>query len=358
MNADVIRVFILERSPRMMIKLLSFFESKLDVEVVEANQNVDAFLDEARRFEMKGLMDKLRPEVILVDLCEPVKNDLVILAKIKEMAFVPVIAFSTLELPRRDVSEMGFYSLVRRPSLDDEQDERTAFNKLLYHIRNASFFNDQSLKKAGQARKTLTSPPAAAPAPGAVRLIAIGASTGGTEALIKLVSAFPENMPCIAIVQHITRGFSGIFAEHLARRSLLRARVAFDGAPLCPNVIYVAADDTHLTVERCGAQFVFRCLPGEKVSGHRPSVDVLFNSVAGQVGRAAIGVILTGMGKDGAEGLLAMRRAGAFTIGQDEASSLIYGMPKVAFNLGAVEKQLPLNSIAAGIVGKIRNEKQ
>ena len=128
-NADVIRVFILERSPRMMIKLLSFFESKLDVEVVEANQNVDAFLDEARRFEMKGLMDKLRPEVIVVDLCEPVKNDLVILAKIKEMAFVPVIAFSTLELPRRDVSEMGFYSLVRRPSLDDEQDERTAFNK-------------------------------------------------------------------------------------------------------------------------------------------------------------------------------------------------------------------------------------
>lgn len=93
-----------------MIKLLSFFESKLDVEVVEANQNVDAFLDEARRFEMKGLMDKLRPEVIVVDLCEPVKNDLVILAKIKEMAFVPVIAFSTLELPRRDVSEMGFYS--------------------------------------------------------------------------------------------------------------------------------------------------------------------------------------------------------------------------------------------------------
>lgn len=158
MNADVIRVFILERSPRMMIKLLSFFESKLDVEVVEANQNVDAFLDEARRFEMKGLMDKLRPEVIVVDLCEPVKNDLVILAKIKEMAFVPVIAFSTLELPRRDVSEMGFYSLVRRPSLDDEQDERTAFNKLLYHIRNTSFFNDQSLKKAGQARKTLTSP--------------------------------------------------------------------------------------------------------------------------------------------------------------------------------------------------------
>ncbi len=353
MKNGEIRVFILERSPKMMIKLLSFFERKLDIKVVEANQNVEAFLDEARSFEMKALMDRLNPDVIVVDLYEPVKNDLVILAKIKEIAFVPVIAFTSLELARREAAEMGFYSVTPRPLSENEQDESLSFNKLLYHIRNALLAQNQSPRTACAAGKPLS--PAA---PGSPRIIAIGASAGGTEALLKLAVSFKENMPCVAIVQHITKGFSEIFAGHLARKSAVPVRVAFDGAPVRPNIVYVAPDDRHLRVERSGAQFVLRCVSGEKISGHRPSVDALFRSVAENVGRAAIGVILTGMGKDGAEGLLEMRKAGAYTIGQDEGSCLIYGMPKVAFNIGAVERQLPLSVIGVNIVEKLQYYKR
>ncbi|MEG1911385.1 MAG: CheB methylesterase domain-containing protein [Cloacibacillus sp.] len=354
MSVSEIRLFILERSPKMMIRLLSFFESKLDIRVVEANQDVNAFLSEAGSFEMKTLMGRLSPDVIIVDLCEPIKHDLIILAKIREMSFVPVIAFTSLDLTRKEVAEMGFYSVVHRPAHDDEND-LAPFNRMLYHIRNAAYLNAaKSALSADRKGAVLTQPAHRRSSfTSSIRLVAIGASAGGTEALMKLVSGFPEDMPCVLIVQHITKGFAGIFAEHLSKKGPIPARVAFDGAPIQPNIIYVAPDDAHMRVERCGIQYTIRCTSEEKISGHRPSIDAMFSSVAASVGRFAIGVILTGMGKDGACGLLEMRQAGAATIGQDEATSLIYGMPKAAYTLGAVEKQLPLGDIAGEISDKI-----
>lgn len=356
MQSEPMRVFILERSPIMMIKLLAFFENKPDVEVVEANQNIRSFIDEAKRFEMKELMKKLRPDVIVLDLRSALKSELFWVAKIKDISFAPVIAFTSVDFSREERNKLGLFASVMRPDIDTLPFDMTPLNKLLYHIRNISIMSSSRIhsedKPAPSSVPRLAVPSDAPP----VRFIAIGSSAGGTEALLKLVPSFPANMPCVIIVQHITKGFSEIFAEHLGRKTAMNVMVAYDGAPVKPGILYLAPDGRQLSVEKCGMHFVLRCVKGLRVSGHIPSVDVLFSSAALCAGRFAIGVILTGMGQDGAEGLLKMRRAGAYTIGQDEDTSLIYGMPKVAYNLGAVERQLPLEKIAGDLLAKIQGK--
>ncbi|WP_217269655.1 CheB methylesterase domain-containing protein [Neobacillus endophyticus] len=180
---------------------------------------------------------------------------------------------------------------------------------------------------------------------GHAHLIAIGASTGGTEALSQLLQALPAHMPGMVVVQHIPPGFSRMFAERLNQTTPFMVKEAQTGEYIEPMKILIAPGDKHLKIKKEGDRYKVTCFPGEKVSGHCPSVDVLFDSVAKEAGRHAVGIILTGMGYDGAKGLLAMRRNGARTIGQDEASSVVYGMPKTAFNIGAVEKQASLSRI-------------
>ncbi len=187
-------------------------------------------------------------------------------------------------------------------------------------------------------------------APQAVRLIALGASTGGTEALASLIRGLRPPLPPIVIVQHIPYGFSRLFAERLNQESSFTAVEAVDGTRLQPDHIYVAPGDRQMHVRRLGSEFFVACRGTEQVSGHCPSVDVLFASAAEAAGAEALGVILTGMGADGAEGLLAMRKKGARTLGQDEATSVVYGMPRVAFERGAVMRQLPLAAIAGCIM--------
>ena len=170
------------------------------------------------------------------------------------------------------------------------------------------------------------------------------------------MSALPEGLPGILVVQHIAKGFAEVFANHLGNISLMSAKVAADGDIVEPNMIYVAPDERQMTVRKCGAQYVISCVAGERVSGHIPSINVLFSSVAKALGKNAVGVILTGMGKDGAEGLLEMRSAGAYTIGQDESSSLVYGMPRVAYEMGAVATQIPLSMVAGEILSAVRGK--
>lgn len=186
---------------------------------------------------------------------------------------------------------------------------------------------------------------------GAVKIIALGASTGGTEALATLIRDLTPPLPPIVIVQHIPSGFSRLFAERLDSESRFTVREARDGDRLEANHIYVAPGSHQLRIRRMGAGFMAACRGTEPVSGHCPSVDVLFHSVALVAGAASVGAILTGMGSDGAQGLLAMRRAGATTLGQDEATSVVYGMPRAAYERGAVARQLPLSAMAAAIMG-------
>ncbi len=182
-----------------------------------------------------------------------------------------------------------------------------------------------------------------------MRLIAIGASTGGTEAIYQVLRRLPNTLPGIVIVQHIPPGFSRRFAERLNAQTDIVTKEAQTGDIIEDGHAYVAPGDQHMVVMPLGDQLHIECTKDDRVNGHRPSVDVLFHAVAKSVGPLAIGVILTGMGADGARGLLSMRQKGAYTIGQDESSSVVYGMPRAAFDMGAVQLQASLLSIPSEI---------
>ena len=189
-----------------------------------------------------------------------------------------------------------------------------------------------------------------------IDLIAIGASTGGTEALAKVLKELVPPLPPIVIVQHIPPMFSKLFADRLHNECHISVKEAQNGDKLEPNWAYVAPGDKQMKVKNFGGNMQLDVNHGPKVNGHCPSVDVLFDSVADQIGNNALGVILTGMGADGANGLLKMRQQGAATIGQDEASCVVYGMPRAAYEKGAVERQLPLSGIASMITTVARGQ--
>ncbi len=186
-----------------------------------------------------------------------------------------------------------------------------------------------------------------------VKLIAIGASTGGTEALFQVLKGLPPTLPGIVIVQHIPPVFSKMFADRLNQQTEIKAKEAQTGDIIEYGHAYIAPGDQHMRIAKTGDYYRIECFQGERVNGHCPSVDVLFQSVAKVAGHDALGVILTGMGRDGANGLLTMRQRGSRTIGQDENSSIVYGMPKVAYEIGAVEIQLPLDKISEKIISLI-----
>lgn len=186
------------------------------------------------------------------------------------------------------------------------------------------------------------------------QLIAIGASTGGTEAIAAILKDLTPPLPPIVIVQHIPPVFSRHFAHRLNSISKLTVKEAENGDSLAPSTAYVAPGGQHMKLERQAGRLVLACAKGDPVNWVRPSADVLFFSVAELIGNAALGVILTGMGSDGAKGLFAMRRTGAMTFGQDEASCVVYGMPRAAFELGSVERQLPLKAMAGAIMQAVR----
>ena len=189
-------------------------------------------------------------------------------------------------------------------------------------------------------------------------VIAIGASTGGTEAILAIVKDLPANTPGMVIVQHMPPMFTRMYAERLDKVCNMRVREAKNGDRVEPGLILIAeGGDKHMRLGKDARGYVVWCEPGEKISGHCPSVDALFESVAQVAGANAVGVLLTGMGADGAKSLLAMRKAGAYTIGQDQSTCVVYGMPMVAYNLGGVVDQLPLEAISEAIVRYLSRKK-
>ncbi|CUX49100.1 Chemotaxis response regulator protein-glutamate methylesterase [Clostridium sp. C105KSO13] len=186
-------------------------------------------------------------------------------------------------------------------------------------------------------------------------LIAVGASTGGTEATLQILRDLPENIPGIVITQHMPEGFTKMYADRLDKLCRMEVREAKDGDIISPGLALIApGGDLQMKVLRDGSHYRVGLFPGEKISGHRPSVDVLFHSVAETAGQRGVGIILTGMGRDGAQGLLHMRQKGAYTIGQDKDSSVVYGMPMVAHQIGAVCVQAPCQNIAGLLMAYLR----
>lgn len=301
--------------------------------------------------EARQLIKAVNPDVLTLDVEMPNMNGLEFLEKIMRLRPMPVIMVSTLSTRGAKVSlralELGAFDCLAKPACGDSR----AFEQLPTLVKAAA---ESRVGQASGMQRLGANPSSCAEVHSAASdrsVIAIGASTGGVEALIAVLQKFPEACPPTVITQHMPPLFTEKFADRLDRLCAPKVREAQDLAPLERGHIYVApGGDSHLTVSNEGA---LRCKVrrGQPVNGHCPSVDVMFDSVANQVGQNSVGVILTGMGCDGANGLLKMKKTGAKTIGQSEKSCVVYGMPKVAMECGAVQQQLPLDEIAGAILG-------
>jgi len=333
------RVLVVDDSATMRGLITAVLSSDPDVNVV--GQAGDAM-------QARAAIKELNPDVITLDIEMPNMNGLEFLEKIMTLRPMPVIMVSTMTHHGAEASlaalEIGAFDCVGKPS----PGERFPFGDLAEKVKAAAW---------SQRRVARPSSPQAPVSPTAVadfrvgrKIVAIGSSTGGVEALIAVLQKFPVNCPPTVITQHMPHTFTRSFAERLNRLCAPVVQEATDGARLEIGKIYLApGGDRHLQVVSSSAPQC-RLIERDPVNGHRPSVDVLFDSVAELAGRNAVGVILTGMGRDGAAGLLKMRHAGARTIGQNEKTCVVYGMPRVAHELGAVEQQLALSAIGEEIL--------
>lgn len=293
----------------------------------------------------------LNPDVITLDIEMPRLDGLAFLEKIMRLRPMPVVMVSTLTQKGADVTlralEMGAVDFIGKPTLDVEQGWDQMRDELTTKVKAAARASVHSHGRSGS-----TTIAKVTPGPGfrgSNRIVAIGASTGGVEALREVICALPADGPPVLIAQHMPPSFTERFAERLNAMSAMSVMEAQNGRTVMPGHAYIAPGDKHLILTRSGAKFNCKLTDEALVGGHRPSVDVLFESVAAVAGQNTLGVMLTGMGKDGAEGMRKLRRSGAVTVCQDEASSLIYGMPKAAKATGAVQHELPLSKIAGFI---------
>ena len=337
------RVLVVDDSATMRGMISAVLNSDPDVNVV--GQCGDAL-------QARAAIKELNPDVVTLDIEMPNMSGLEFLEKIMMLRPMPVIMVSSLTQRGADATiaalEIGAFDCIGKPAPGDTR----PFHELIEKVKAAA----KSAASYRYVRK-----PAAPPVPAANtnaapeyrvgrKIVAIGSSTGGVEALIEVLRRFPANCPPTVITQHMPGTFTKSFAERLNRLCAPHVQEATDGARLEIGRIYLApGGERHLTVVNPHAPCC-RLIDKPPVNGHRPSVDVLFDSVAELAGRNAVGVILTGMGRDGASGLLKMRHAGARTVGQNEKTCVVYGMPRVAYELGAVESQLPLNGIGEEIL--------
>ena len=330
------RVLIVDDSATMRGLIAATLRQDPEIEVV--GQAADPL-------EAREAIKALNPDVITLDVEMPNMNGLEFLERLMRLRPMPVVMISTLTTRGAEATlealELGAVDCVGKPATAG----LSAFDGLAEKVKAAARARVRGIRPAVSAP--------AAPTSNYVpdgRILAIGSSTGGVEALMTISERLPANCPPTVITQHMPATFTKSFAERMNRACAAEVAEAYSGAPVVPGKVWLAPGGAaHLTIEGA-AQRRCRLIESENVNGHRPSVDVLFNSVAHIAGARSVGVILTGMGRDGAAGLLAMRQAGATTLGQDEASCVVYGMPKAAFELGAVERQLPLEKIGAAIL--------
>ncbi|WP_312139044.1 chemotaxis response regulator protein-glutamate methylesterase [Brevundimonas sp. BH3] len=328
-----IKVLVVDDSATMRSLISAVLRRDPDIEVVGTAEDP---------LEARAKIKTLNPDVLTLDVEMPNMNGLEFLEKIMRLRPMPVVMVSTLTQAGTDVTlaalEIGAVDAVAKPAVGHPASE--AFADLAEKVKSAARARVRPLEPRNvQAHQGVYH---ADPN----HILAIGSSTGGVEALLTILSAFPADCPATVITQHMPASFTRSFAARLDRTSNVHVSEAVDGAVLQTGHVYLAPGGAaHLTVVggRC------RLVTSDPVNGHRPSVDVLFESVA-RLGRPMTGVILTGMGRDGARGLKTMRDAGARTFGQDEASCVVYGMPKAAFEVGAVERQMPLTRLAPAIL--------
>jgi two-component system, chemotaxis family, protein-glutamate methylesterase/glutaminase len=299
-------------------------------------------------------MDKSLPDVVVLDLEMPRMDGLTFLKRLNRERPIPVVICSGTTDGRGakaiEALEHGAIEVVTKP--------KTALREFLFE---SSVMLIDAVTAAAKTRPKLRAPrPSAAPSERRLlrvspqrTVIAIGASTGGPEAIRVLLSALPKEAPPVVVAQHMPAGFTRAFANMLDRECAIEVREAVAGDLLRPGLALIAPGGRHLTLKRAAGHLLADLTSGPLVSRHRPSVDVLFESVAQELGPRAVGVLLTGMGEDGARGLAALRQAGAATLAQDEASSVVFGMPKAAIDLGAADDVVALDTMAEVLLRKL-----
>lgn len=333
------------------IKVLIVDDSMVFREVLSrglsADPRIEVVAKASNPFEARDKILEANPDIITCDIEMPRMNGIEFIRRLLAQYPIPVIVVSSVSEAVFDAMNAGAVEFVTKPDDRSSKGIDALISDLAAKIVIAS-------KVQVRRRPAAFAEVKVAPTHfDTTRVIGIGASTGGTEAIYHVLKSLPGNIPGIAIVQHIPPVFSGMFAQRMNSQTALTVKEAENGDFLEPGHVLIAPGDKHMQIRKLGDRYKAEVFEGDKVNGHCPSVDVLFDSMAKACGDRALGVLLTGMGQDGARGLVNMRKSGAFTIGQDEKSCVVYGMPKIAFELGGVDKQMSLDSIAGELVQQL-----
>jgi two-component system, chemotaxis family, protein-glutamate methylesterase/glutaminase len=335
-----IRILIVDDSALVRQTLTAIFSREPGFVVVGAARDP---------FEAREKIKALAPDVLTLDVEMPRMDGITFLKNLMRLRPMPVVMVSSLTEQGADASlealEIGAVDFVTKPRIGTAEGLEELAHEICGKVRAAARARLEA-KQGAAARPAPRSKRQNNPLATTDRIIAIGASTGGTEAIATILASFPPDAPPVVIAQHIPELFSGRFAQRLDAATALNVREAKDGDPLVLGAAYVAPGNHHLGVVRSGAKYYCHVTQGERVNRHRPSVDVLFRSVAVAAGRNAVGALLTGMGDDGAAGLKAMRESGAATVAQDKETSIVWGMPSEAVKLGAASEVVPLGQVA------------
>ncbi len=355
-----IKVLIIDDSALVRSLLTELIKSQPDMIVVGTAP--DPYIARER-------IKTLDPDVLTLDVEMPRMDGLAFLEKLMRLHPMPVVMVSSLTEKSSDITlralELGAFDYVTKPKIDISKGLHESCQEIVDKIRGAASAKVKNLgrRPAQLVVEKKNSADVMLPALNAhimttEKLVIIGASTGGTEALKELLTAMPADAPGILITQHMPAAFTSAFANRLDRLCRISVKEARDGDRILPGHAYIAPGDRHLLLARSGANYTAQIADGPPVSRHRPSVDVLFRSAANCAGKNCIGVILTGMGDDGANGMLEMKQAGAHTIAQDEASCVVFGMPKEAIARGGVDEIAPLAEIPGRIIASLSAQGQ
>ena len=334
-------------------------------EIIDRQPDMQCVGVAADPFAARETIRNTDPDVITLDVEMPRMDGIDFLAKLMRLRPMPVVMVSTLTERGADVTlralELGAIDFVAKPKIGVADGMRQLAEDITDKIRTASHAQIRRAPALAPAsangNATAARPPAPVTALGRLsteKLIFIGASTGGTEATKEVLLGLPPDAPAVLITQHMPPGFTTSYAKRLDGLARIRVAEAVDGERVLPGHAYLAPGGLHLSVERSGANYIARVRDGEPVNRHKPSVEVLFESAARVVGPNAFGIMLTGMGGDGAKAMRAMREAGAYNLAQDEATCVVFGMPREAIAQGAVQEVLPLSQIAPHLLERLR----
>ncbi|MDE6923390.1 MAG: chemotaxis-specific protein-glutamate methyltransferase CheB [Oscillospiraceae bacterium] len=340
---------------RVMVVDDSMLARSLIIKGLSAHPRIEVVGYAINTLDAKNKIPQYKPDVITMDVEMPGQSGIDFLKQYLPTHPIPVILVSSLNLKVFDALAVGAVDFVRKP--DDHQSPEAFLAALAQKVVMAASARVRTTAPAAPAAGLLAGAP---PALGGTAandrvIVGLGASTGGTEATLAVMKRLPADIPPMVIVQHMPPGFTKMYAERLNRLCAMEVREAQSGDELHRGLALIAPADLQCRVVRIGTRYTVNCAPGDKVSGHRPSVDAMFYSMAETVTCKMVGIIMTGMGQDGAHGLLEMRKKGAYTIGQDKESSVVYGMPGVAQNIGAVMVQASCDNVSTVLLRHLKS---